>query len=201
MAHIYTLSCKTGPVSYSKIKMKKILLLILVGVLFPVLAFAQISYSRSPSGYTITNPVSFSIGGVFEFLPPVDTGWKVGLYKAIVGKVYESDCFTTTDGIYTETLSSGEYVRVELSYYTDGGCAIFDGALDLEYNAGNPIFEIPTPLPPAKYIPLPDDLNTSILATIGELFTDLSPLVASIGIGLPVAFWGVRKVISLSRFR
>lgn len=57
------------------------------------------------------------------------------------------------------------------------------------------------PPPTAKYIPLPDDFNTSILATIGELFTDLSPMVASIGIGLPVAFWGVRKVISLSRFR
>jgi len=53
--------------------------------------------------------------------------------------------------------------------------------------------------PTAKYIPLPDDFNTSILARVGELFTDLSPFVASIGIGLPVAFWGVRKGVCSSK--
>lgn len=49
-------------------------------------------------------------------------------------------------------------------------------------------------------ITLPIDFTTSILASVGELFTDLSPLVALV-IGLPLAFWATRKVISLVRAR
>ena len=39
---------------------------------------------------------------------------------------------------------------------------------------------------------------SSSLAYIGQLFTDLSPLVV-LCIGLPMGFWGVGKVISLVR--
>jgi len=44
------------------------------------------------------------------------------------------------------------------------------------------------------------DFTTEIMATIGVLFTDLAPLTALV-IGLPLAFWGIRKVVSLVRFR
>jgi len=56
------------------------------------------------------------------------------------------------------------------------------------------------PPPPTPIVPLPAGYTTTILASVGELFTDLSSLVG-LGIGLPMAFWGVRKVISLARFR
>lgn len=41
---------------------------------------------------------------------------------------------------------------------------------------------------------------TSMLAYVGNLFTDLNLLIVLV-IGLPLAFWVVRKVISLVRAR
>jgi hypothetical protein len=41
---------------------------------------------------------------------------------------------------------------------------------------------------------------TDLLAYVGQLFTDVTPLVVLV-IGLPLAFWAVRKVISLVRAR
>lgn len=49
-------------------------------------------------------------------------------------------------------------------------------------------------------ITLPVDFAGSLLAYAGELFTDLVPLIALV-IGLPLAFWVVRKTISLVRAR
>ena len=45
-------------------------------------------------------------------------------------------------------------------------------------------------------ITLPGDFATSMLAYVGELFTDLSPAIVVI-VGLPLAFWAVSKTISL----
>lgn len=49
-------------------------------------------------------------------------------------------------------------------------------------------------------ITLPEGFISDMLAYVGGLFTDLSPLVLVV-IGLPLAFWAVRKVISLVRAR
>jgi len=47
-------------------------------------------------------------------------------------------------------------------------------------------------------ITIPADAVSSITAYIGDMFTDMYPLVL-LCIGLPLAFWGVGKVISLVR--
>jgi len=49
-------------------------------------------------------------------------------------------------------------------------------------------------------ITLPTTFSADLLAYAGQLFTDLAPLVVLV-IGLPLAFWAVRKVISLVRAR
>jgi hypothetical protein len=49
-------------------------------------------------------------------------------------------------------------------------------------------------------ITLPGDFLASTTAYVGSVFTDLWTLVALI-IGLPLAFWAIRKVISLVRAR
>lgn len=49
-------------------------------------------------------------------------------------------------------------------------------------------------------ITLPEGFATDALAYAGELFTDISPVVILI-IGLPLAFWVIRKTISLFRQR
>jgi len=50
------------------------------------------------------------------------------------------------------------------------------------------------------YITLPVDFLTNLLGYVGDLFTDLSPVVALV-IGLPLAFWAIRRVIGLVRAR
>jgi hypothetical protein len=45
---------------------------------------------------------------------------------------------------------------------------------------------------------LPGDFIANTTAYIGSTFTELYPLVALV-IGLPLAFWAIRKVISLVR--
>lgn len=49
-------------------------------------------------------------------------------------------------------------------------------------------------------ITLPVDFVTNLTAYIGDIFTDLNPLIL-LAIGLPLAFWFVSKVIGLVRFR
>ena len=49
-------------------------------------------------------------------------------------------------------------------------------------------------------ITVPSEWATTTLAYAGALFTDLS-LIIVLAIGLPMAFWIIRKVISLVRAR
>ncbi|GAH91651.1 unnamed protein product [marine sediment metagenome] len=50
------------------------------------------------------------------------------------------------------------------------------------------------------YITIPAEFPTDLLAYAGELFTDLSLLIV-LAVGLPMAFWVIRKTISLVRAR
>ena len=49
-------------------------------------------------------------------------------------------------------------------------------------------------------ITLPADFIATTTAYIGSVFTDIWLLVALV-IGLPLAFWAIRKVVSLVRVR
>lgn len=49
-------------------------------------------------------------------------------------------------------------------------------------------------------ITLPSDFVASTTAYVGELWTDVVPLIALV-IGLPLAFWVVRRIIGLVRAR
>lgn len=49
-------------------------------------------------------------------------------------------------------------------------------------------------------ITLPEGFVASMLAYVGDLFTDLNLLIVLV-IGLPLAFWVIRKTISLVRAR
>ncbi|GAH91394.1 unnamed protein product [marine sediment metagenome] len=50
------------------------------------------------------------------------------------------------------------------------------------------------------YITIPEAFPADLLAYSGELFTDLSLLIV-LAVGLPMAFWVIRKTISLVRAR
>ncbi len=59
-----------------------------------------------------------------------------------------------------------------------------------------PVFAFAT----GTYITLPEGFATSVLAYAGGMFTDLNVLILLV-IGLPLAFWVIRKVIGLVRAR
>jgi len=50
------------------------------------------------------------------------------------------------------------------------------------------------------YITVPSEFATSALAYAGDFFTNLTVPI-TLAIGLPVAFWIIRKVIGLVRAR
>jgi len=47
-------------------------------------------------------------------------------------------------------------------------------------------------------ITIPVDFATSMVAYVGTLFTDLTPVIVIL-VGLPLGFWAVGKVIGLIR--
>ncbi len=47
---------------------------------------------------------------------------------------------------------------------------------------------------------LPTDFMSGMTAYIGELFTDLNPIIL-LAIGLPLGFWFISKVIGIVRSR
>jgi len=49
-------------------------------------------------------------------------------------------------------------------------------------------------------ITLPEGFVSEMTGWIGNVFTDLSPLIV-VAIGLPLAFWGIARVIGLFRMR
>lgn len=53
---------------------------------------------------------------------------------------------------------------------------------------------------PTDLVALPPELLPAAIAYLGQLFGDLSTLIALV-VGLPIAFWIIHKVISLVKVR
>jgi hypothetical protein len=54
-------------------------------------------------------------------------------------------------------------------------------------------------IPPYNFIPVQLDFPAKILTYPKTLFSDIGDIIALI-IGLPLAFWGIGKVITLAKF-
>jgi hypothetical protein len=192
---INTLFRKTARVSLPEKKMKKFLAILTLGfVLLPTLVLGAVGYERTPSGYTISNPVSFAITGVFEEHPTA-LSWKIYTSGA---EVFWSDCVSTTSETIVTDLNLGEYTAITLIWYEYESCSAGGFPDTLEYNAGEPIFEVVEEEPPVTpFIEIGTDFVGNILAYIGDLVTGIGPLLYFV-IGAPLAFWAVRKVIGLT---
>jgi hypothetical protein len=180
-------------------------ILIVAGLLFASPAFGAVSYSRTPAGYTIQNPVSFYVSlDTYEEVC-TEVGYQNFWGIAWVGSAGEGSsgslvASTTLSYDFNENLPIGEYTIIQ------GICWGEDledpYGFDYAYleNGGDTIFEVVAP-PPAggNIITLPEDFGTGFLAFAGTLFTDLLPLIL-IAIGLPLAFWVVGKAIKLTKF-
>jgi hypothetical protein len=164
-------------------------------LLFSLPVFGTINYSRTPSGYTISNPINFSVSvdTIEEFffpnpVPPLTNFW--GFYALCLSPATDCDPYWegSVFGCYaTTTLSVSENVNLPPAKYeailpiawTDEDCTEpIDSGWSFEENAAEGIFEVVGGW-------FSTDFASNTLAYIGNLFTDLSvPIYILIGIML-----------------
>lgn len=195
--------------------MKKFTVLILAGLLLPAFCFGAYSYERTPSGFTIENPVSFEIS--FDDYD-VDTGcvgydyWAMSLSTGGgVSEDYEPLTFlasTTKNHTWTQFAPMSTPPEADLPVRTyisvDFACSpveipTYEDWINGVYIGDN--FEVVEGEEEAGFI---SGINTDFLASttayVGETFTDLWTLIALV-MGLPLGFWGIKKVIGLVKLR
>jgi len=166
---------------------------ILSTLIFPSLVLGY-GYTRTPVGTEIENPVSFEVSEAYW------GSWKFHLYYE--GGEVISGCYDNINNTtWTENQPVGVYTRVSVdSYMADNPCLDFNQTINLEYDAGDPIFEIVLPyVPPIQagfneY--LPDMSIASTTAYIGDLTLSSGPLLW-LFMGIPLAFFVIRKTLDL----
>lgn len=173
--------------------MKKLFAIILVGLFMPIFCFGAVNYDRNPSGYYIKNPVIFSVSfDNFIDICPTPTGrthWKIEAR----GTNYWSPKYasTTKNVVWEKVFPVGTSVDRVRIICLDIGENYYGGA-DLEYNAGNDIFEI------VEY-----DMfftgGTAVGDTTGvitDLFAGLGPFLWAF-MGIPLGFVVVKRIIKI----
>lgn len=167
--------------------MKKILILILAGVLLPVLAFADCPcpITAPDEVWVLESNNASTIAGYDVYiwqshLGVITEGLGTNSVSFFAVQRQPEDPCTMTISVEVETYdppctdSSQKVINV----LEEGRCPVVEGE----------IFTIPTTFP------------ADILAYANDFFTDLNLIVVLSG-GLPIAFWGIKKVIRLARFR
>ena len=186
-------------------KKKIILITLFLALLLPIkTAFGAYSYSRTPSGYTINNPVSFDVSfdsyADFAFPATSSDYWRL----EIQGDLGNTD-FTC---LPTSTLSISQEFNLPLDIYwqvfaqgfSNENCSMDrqDGVY-VEEDLEDPgmIFEVVESGGSAGvFFTLPTSTLTDLQAHIGDLVTDTS-LLWIIAIALPLGFWMISKVIRI----
>ena len=190
--------------------MKKILqkdvdimyLLLTIPVLFLFIcipkSFAETTYTRTPTGTTITSPVvvNFYTNDFVGDFSESSLYWSIKINQQGTNVEYQSSCYssTTLSASYSFYLPVGEYneVWVEGSSNDDGSCSVSDPTtLDLEYDNENTIFTI---IGGTKIIPTP----TNVFGSFGEVTTDVIDTVYPfmlIVIGIVVTFFVATRLV------
>jgi hypothetical protein len=181
-------------------KYKNLILILAAGLLIlPAFCFADVNYSRTPSGFSISNPVNFQLLGVFDTYGDAHS-WHLKYYYDDNQTVI-SQCFTTNNGTDIQILPLDNYFFVQGRFYIDGSCLIanYDHDTFFEYDMVNPVFEVvePPPTPQATIIPFDLSHISSILNYVADIFYDLRLLVV-LAMGLPLGFWIILHMIHLN---
>jgi hypothetical protein len=177
-------------------------LILITAILFPFYCLGAISYERNPSGFKISNPVSFEISN------KVDSGgfWNLYFQDDEIPEFNSTDCVVASETSHTfiENLPLSRYYEVGIHCWEGENCSEpmkscldEEGSQPVLERTGDWIFEVVEAKKPFM-IDFTSDIATESLAFIGRLFTDLSPVVILI-IGLPLAFWGIGKIIGFLR--
>lgn len=169
--------------------------------------FGAVSYERTPSGYTIENPVSFYISfddyseicDIEEF-----DWWSVYIYSEHPEneqEIFSEDRIvpTTKSHTFVETLPLGIYTEIKPACCDIEECYDTDPELEKEEWTLGGIFEV-VEIPVLSYLTIPAQLPADMLAYSGNLFTDLGLLITMTA-GLPIGFKVIKKIIALVKIR
>jgi hypothetical protein len=183
---------------------KKFLLIgLFIALLLPMkTALGVVTYSRSPAGYTIQNPVSFDVSFDDYY---TDTGCSEGYdYWGIYIEDVDTSSYmsqtphpssTTLNQIFILNLPANVYNRLDFvceEHEFDEGT---NTGYPIESNGGEPIFEVVEAVAPTGgFLTLPTSTISDLQAQIGQLVTD-SSLIWILAIALPLGFWIIYKMI------
>jgi len=136
---------------------------------FSLPAFAEIGYSRTPSGTEIISPVSFDVSWT-EYHGEVNTDtnfWKIGVKNSEMESFLAEDCLasTTLAHFFTISLPVGNYVEVDFfGGETIENCGEYEGNV-----VSDDIFSIIET--PAGYFPT--DFASSVFGLTSDFLFDL----------------------------
>jgi hypothetical protein len=176
--------------------MKKILFLLILlgGIFYAFVSFGAVSYSRSPAGSNTTSPITINIisNSYEELCLFPNENWYVIILDNVGGddRISNPIASTTLSTSVQFSLPVG-YQAAEVATNCSG-----DSSNDVIYETGNPAFTIISTDGDNNYLLIPANSGVDLLALAGGLFSDLWVLIA-IAIGLPLAFYIIKKVISL----
>lgn len=168
--------------------------------LFPASASADIMYSRTPSGSSISNPVSFDVnlGAFYPNCQPADGDryWSFRVQATSSNFYYAEEyvASTTLNYIFVfDDLPLQDYYAVQYGCSVDGITYKPGGNLE----TGNPAFTIvEAETPPASVFTLPADFNSGLTAVASDLVNNSWEIIALI-IGIPLAFVVINKIKKL----
>jgi len=196
--------------------MKKLFLFSLFAVVFTLSfvsnARAEVNYTRTPSGAEITTselPVNIqvSVGNYGDFgCSPERNYWTVVITKTgedpfdyIGGNILASTSLNFNEDF---DLPVDDYNAVNVICCSDEQCVYQEGMYPplecIDENCEETIFSV-VGEQAGTLFDLSGGFVANMLAWVSDTFTDLSPLIV-IFIGLPLAFWGIARVIGLFNF-
>jgi len=196
--------------------MKKIFIFSLAFLLVPFFVSGAVTYERTPSGYTIENPVSFDVA-VDSFSDLVcpegyQNYWEIYLWTgAEEGQAFERaygcNASSTLSQYEEDTLPVGDYTSVDINCYdtledceADPYCSTScSSGINLEgVSYPEILFEVVEGETSGEIVTINSGFISGFLDYIGQLFSDLKYLIILI-IGLPLAFWVVKRVVEVFR--
>jgi len=175
-----------------------------LGVLTPAIVFGAIGFDR-PAGSELTSPVSMTltIDDFSDFTDfPSGTNYYMLEAEAFIDEVntdfYGEICNSSTTLSVIDQISfpiGAEVNYISAKGYTDDLCTDpYTGQQDLEGTGSEVLFTIIAGS--SSIVNLPDNFISSTTAYVGRLFTDTQAVIL-VGLGLPVGFWIIRKILLL----
>jgi hypothetical protein len=187
--------------------MKKLIALILAGLLVPVFVFATITYDRTPTGTEINEGIPIDISLSFTTTSELDLWDGTDWWGIYFNCETEPNCSgyqewplpcvetsaTQTNAWVGLTPPIGEWTIWTLGADTEDNCENFAGDYlgDLELDSGFAIMEVRVPI-----FTLPGTSVGSTTGIVGGLLDAIGPFIWAF-IGIPLGFVVVRRIIKI----